>query len=954
MRRGPFLSLIFFVSGAAGLIFEIAWFYRCALIFGSSVWAAAITLASFMGGLAIGNALVGWRSDDLARPLRIYATAEFVVATAGIAVVHGLTLSTRLGLPLAQASIDSPRLINLIRLTTAFVVLLIPATAMGATLPLLVSARCGARGGVGTVLGRLYGWNTLGAVCGSVVAEAVLVRRFGVTGSAWIAGVLDGGAGLAALWLSRVPDADSEGLRTRELEETATREASAARAGSAKLARPRRILLAAFAAGGTLLALEVVWFRFMSMYVLTTTLAMSLMLAVVLAAIGIGSLAASTWLARGGGAIGHVPAVSLMAGCAVVLSYASFRTLTHGTQVGDWRQVLWFACVLTVPTSALSGVIFTLLGEALARDVTVGARAAAWLTLANTTGAMIGPLFATFLLLPVIGMELSFFVLSASYLVVALFSASTLDRGAPVWRRSTLAAAGAALLYALGAFPFGLMRDTYFPRAAAAYADDGSEIVETREGPSETIFLMQQSWMGKAVYQRLVTNGFSMSGTAISAERYMRDFVYLPMLLHKGPLRHALVVCYGVGVTASAATDLPSIESIDIVELSRDIIAMSDFIYPTDRHPLHDPRVRLHLEDGRFFLATTRERFDLITGEPPPPRTPGAVNIYTRDYFQLIYERLAEGGMTTYWLPVARPNPGTDVDTIIRAFCDVFEDCSLWNATPFDLMLVGSRHAAGGVSAEEFSSPWSMPALGAKLRAVGFEQPRQVGATFLGDASFLRALTANTPAVTDEYPQRLRPDPTRASLSDPRYGLEPEAAELYQRVMDSDRARRAFETSPLVRRYFPASLVGETLPMFDEQRILNRVMWEGGRPLRLIEDLDAVLTHTSLRTLPIWILGSDDVKQRIGAAANDREGTREYVNGIDALAMRQFADAAGLFAEAERRGFGGATVRSLRAYALCRADLVEEAQGLASGAQPHDADETHFWDWMRRACGNQG
>ena len=100
---------------------------------------------------------------------------------------------------------------------------------------------------------------------------------------------------------------------------------------------------------------------------------------------------------------------------------------------------------------------------------------------------------------------------------------------------------------------------------------------------------------------------------------------------------------------------------------------MSDVIYAPAAHPLRDPRVRLHIEDGRYFLETTAERFDLITGEPPPPRTPGAVNIYTREYFQLIHDRLAEGGMATYWVPVARPDPGTDVDTIVRAFCDVFE-----------------------------------------------------------------------------------------------------------------------------------------------------------------------------------------------------------------------------------------------------------------------------------------
>src|SRR6185295_2065277 len=127
---------------------------------------------------------------------------------------------------------------------------------------------------------------------------------------------------------------------------------------------------------------------------------------------------------------------------------------------------------------------------------------------------------------------------------------------------------------------------------------DGSEIVATSEGASETIFVMQQKWLGRPVYSRLVTNGFSMTGTTVPAMRYMRYFAYWPMLLHQTPLRRALVICYGAGITASAVLDVPSIETVDIVEISRGVVAASDVIYAPDAHPLHDRRVRLHIEDG--------------------------------------------------------------------------------------------------------------------------------------------------------------------------------------------------------------------------------------------------------------------------------------------------------------------------------------------------------------------
>jgi spermidine synthase len=943
------LSAIFFASGAAGLVFEIVWFYRCGLVFGNSVWAASIVLSSFMGGLAIGNGLVGWHGRRVRSPLRVYATAEFVVAGSGVALAYILSASATLIVPRSRLLLDNFWLSSALRLLTTFTALLVPATAMGATLPLLVSEMCRWRAGFGTALGRLYGWNTLGAVCGALSAEVVLIQRFGVTGTAWMAGLLNSGAGVAALWLARKEA--GRGVQVPVKEPPVRLRV---------LKRPRLVLAAAFASGGALLTLEVVWFRFLSMYVLTTTLALSLMLAVVLTAIGCGGLAMSKWLAGAPRAVGHLPSLSLAAGCAVIVSYGSFQSLTHGTQVGEWYRVLWFACVLTFPTALLSGAVFTLLGETLARDIGVPGRAAAWLTVANTAGSMCGPLLASFVLLPGLGMERSLFVLALCYAIVALLTTLALDAGDRRARRPVMVTAALAFLAASITFPFGLMGGTYFTRAAEAYGADGSEIVATREGQSEAIFLMQQVWLGKPVYHRLVTNGFSMSGTAIPAVRYMRDFVYLPMLVHPSPLGRVLVVCYGVGVTAGAVTDIDSVESIDVVEISRDVVAMSDLIYSSDEHPLHDPRVRLHLEDGRFFLATTSDRFDLITGEPPPPRTPGAVNIYTREYFRLIHDRLAGGGMTTYWLPVGRPDPGTDVNTIVRAFCDVFEDCSLWNATPFDLMLLGSRQVTGEpnaaaapgtpggpVSGAGLARAWSRPRLAPKLREIGFERPEQIGATFIGDSAYLRELTTDTPPLTDDYPQRLRPDPVRASLSDPRYRDDPAVAELYRRVIDPDRARDAFARSPLIRRLFPARLIADTLPFFDQQRMINRVLLEGGRPLALIDDLDAVLTGTSLRTLPLWILGSDDVKQRIAATGDDGAGAVAYTRGLQALAAREYLGAVSAFTDADARGFRGATLRPLVAYALYRGGRIDAARELARGAQPRGDDEVHFWNWLR-------
>ncbi len=941
-RDSRWLLLVCFVSGAAGLIFEMVWFHRSGLVFGGSAWATTLVLSSFMGGLTIGSAIVGRIGYRIRRLLRAYAAVEVVGGVSGVALTYALPGLTHAVITLTGPAAENLWRINAVRFVAAFTVLLVPTTAMGATLPLLIAALARSRAGFGPALGQAYGWNTLGAVAGVVGAEVWLIGRFGVAGSAWCAALLSLGAAAVALSLSH-RRAETHAPDTPE-SSAAGRTSPTSRSGALQHVRTWPLLGCSFASGGVLLALEVVWIRFLTMYVLSTTLAASVMLAAVLAAIALGGLSASVWLKRHPDAATYLPVVAFAAGCAVVASYAGFQVLTDGTQISAWYRTLWLACALSVPASLLSGVFFTLLGDALQREIAAETRTAGWLALANTAGGMCGPLVATFVMLPAFGMEGAFFALAAVYAGIgglALY-------GVGSWRNlrtPVFTTGGVALAVALAGFPFGLMHDVYFARAARPYTVDGSEIVATREGPSETIFLMQQKWMTQLVYARLVTNGFSMSGTAVPAMRYMRYFVYWPMVLHRGPITRVLVVCYGVGVTVGAALDLPSVRSIDVAEISPDVIAMSDVIYPSNP-PLHDPRVRLHIEDGRQFLQRTPERFDLITGEPPPPRTPGAVNIYTREYFQLIHDRLADGGITTYWLPVGRPDPGTDVHTIIRAFCDVFDECSLWNATPFDLMLVGTRRATGPESVATFVKPWGIPDLRSRLSEIGLELPQQVGATFLGDSTYLSQLTARTPPLDDDHPQRLEPVLDRPSLSDPRYGRNRAVTELYEAVIDPARARQAFAKSRLIRHLWPENLIDETLPYFDHQGVLNRVFWDGGRPLRQIENLHWLLTETPLRTLPLWVLGSDDVKERIAWRSNDGTGAAEYARGLTALVARDYLGAASAFADATQRGLQGDTIRPLRVYALCMAGRIDTARELAQGVQPLGVEERHFWEWI--------
>lgn len=943
-RHARWLGFVCFVSGAASLVFQVVWFHLAGLVFGSSVWATSLVLSSFMGGLACGSALVAHYGHRIHGLARTYAALEIAVAAAGTLLALALPGLTGTVTMMTAPVADTVWLANGIRFLVAFAALLAPATAMGATLPLLVASLTSERWGLGPALGHLYGWNTLGAVTGVAGAELLLVGAFGVTGAAACAALLCLVAAATAVGVTQ--HRENAHLPAHDHDSEVSHGVPAVEPDIGRQSRRRWILLAcAFFSGAILLALEVLWFRFLTMYVLSTTLAASLMLAVVLAAIGLGGLVASAWLRLQPEAVARLPCLALLTGCAVIGSYAAFEGLTAGAQVGSWRRIVWLASVLTLLPSLLSGAFFTLLGDALQRHVGMAARTTGWLTMWNTGGAMCGPPAAAFVLLPVIGMEAAFFVLAAAYGAVGV----AIMPGAGSWRMylrtPAVGVCGLALAAGLAWFPFGSMNEVYLPRIAQPYAADGSEMIASREGPSETILLMQQRWLDQPVYNRLVTNGFSMSGTAVSGLRYMRYFAYWPMFAHPGPLERVLVICYGVGVTVGAALDLPGVESIDVVEISPDIVAMSDLIHPSE-HPLRDPRVEVHIDDGRQFLHRTSERYDLITGEPPPPRTPGAVNIYTREYFQLIHDRLADGGIATYWLPVARPDPGTNVNGIIRAFCDVFGDCSLWNATPFDLMLAGTRNASGPGSVAAFARPWRLPALRARLEEIGLELPQQIGATFLGDAAYLDELTADRPALVDNHPFRLLPDPRAPSLSDPGYGSNPQVTELYDAVLDPARARDGLMRSDYLRRLWPAELIEASLPYFEHQRVLNRVMWDGGRPLAQIEDLHWLLTESPLRTLPLWVLGSDEVRARIAQQGDDGTGAVEYVRGLTAMARRDYPGAAAAFASAERRGLLGDAIRPLRVYAHCLAGQLEVAAVLARERTPRTKAERHFWDWL--------
>jgi predicted membrane-bound spermidine synthase len=910
------LCALFFVSGAAALLFETLWFRQAGLTFGNTVWASAIVLSSFMAGLALGNGLAARFGERVRRPLHLYALLEVAIAVTGVALVWGLPNLTTWLVPVLRPFLDQPWVVNTLRLLSGFMLLLVPATAMGATLPILVRALLVRDPSFGATLGRLYGWNTLGAVVGALAGEALLLEWIGVRGSAVAAAAADLGVAVLALALAGrlVAPAASPPARV------------AATSGS----RPWRLVGAAFLAGGILLALEIVWFRFLHLFAHSGSLAFSVMLAVVLAGIGLGGLCGGLWLRRDAAAFRHAPVLALLCGVAVAVLYTAFPLALPGDETRYARnpfEVLRLAVPLMLPVALGSGILFTWVGTALHSVLRVETRAAGVLTLANTTGAGLGSLAAGFVLLPGLGMERSFFLLAALYGAVALLLAGIGSKGRRRFRPFLLTGV-AAFALALILFPFGLMERRHFEAPARRYgAASETKIAAVREGRTETLLYLRKDLFGQPLSYRLLTDGFGMSATEVGARRYMKLYVYCPVALRPDP-RTALLISYGLGNTAKALTDTPSLERIDVVDISREILELSRIVFPEPgADPLSDPRVHVYVEDGRYFLETTRERYDLITGEPPPPKNAGTVNLYTREFFQLVYDRLAPGGVHTYWLPVHNLLE-SDTRSIIRAYCDVFADCSLWMGHGLDWMLVGSREAAGPPSEEAFARQWEDPVVASELRALGLELPEQLGALFLADARSLAPIMGDASPLVDDFPKRLA------------NRLVETTSPSYFRWMDAGPARDRFRDSEFVRRAWPDGLRRRTLPYFELQDLLNRISLGLSGPGAGVDEhlkrLHALQTGTPLRTLVLWELGSDHDRlrnARRAAARGARDGEVLRTLGLGALADREFDEAARHFRSARESGLRDPLVVYYEVYALRMAGRTDEAGRVATAAR---------------------
>ena len=784
MRRGSahaMLHVLFFCSGASGLIYEVVWVREFGNIFGNTVYSAALVVAVFMLGLGAGGFAVGrWadrrhagRGPSL---VKTYGCFELGIGLWGLLIS---LLLPHLGAfsALISSYVREPggwyamSAMSYLWRYVAAVLLVGPATFfMGGTLTLLIrEVVSGHLSTAGWRVATLYGVNTAGAALGCFLTDAVLVPVGGLRTAQMVAVLLNV---LAAAGAFRLDTRQAAAPRAPQPVE---------QAADPTLRRSLPLVALALALSGfAAMGMEILWFRHMTLVLGGFRAVFSLLLTVVLIGIWLGSVAGG-WLHR---RFGHPALWFALAQAAFVVSALAGLAATNldGIRHAEraWSEAfaaapgwvratvaVWLDLRPLVREAALPALVMGMtfpLGNAMVQrsEAAVGGRAGA-LYLANTVGAVAGSLACGFVLLPLLGMQRVAVVLAlgATLAVVPLVLASfTVE--AP--GRRERAALGGVIVAALVAVALWLtLPPAYLLRRAQDLLTPGAALVTMHEGVNEVVAVTEVPGEGR----RLWTNGHPMSATTRLTQRYMRVFAHLPLLSLQRPER-VLVICFGVGNTAHAASLHPSVRRLDVVDLSRQVLDHADYFSAANDGVLRDPRVSVYVNDGRQHLRVQpAAAYDLITLEAPPVALAGVGSLYSREFYELARSRLRPGGYASQWLPVAQVPPETTL-AMIGAFVAVFPQAVLLSGADAELVLMGVNGARIEIDPALVAVRLrEAPAVQRDLDRVDLGTVTEIVGTFVASAGALAEASRLVPAATDdrpiqEYGARSRFSPGRA------------------------------------------------------------------------------------------------------------------------------------------------------------------------------------------------
>lgn len=764
------ILVLLFGSGCAALIYEVVWLQQLQLVIGSSAVSLGLLLATYMGGLFLGSIAFPRLISNRHHPLRLYSMLEAGMAILGILILSGLPYVG--SLYIAGAAQGFPSL--LLRGIMCAACLLPPTILMGATFPILSRLMAVTKTGISR-MGLLYGANLAGAVLGCLWAGFYLLRVHDLPTATHIAVTINIVAALAGFGLA---------VRNRFQPSTgAVNEKSGTEVRGAAT-----IYIAIALSGLSALGAQVVWTRLLSVLFGPTVYSFSIILAVFLMGMGIGSGIGSIlarWSER--------PKLTF-AICQVMLGASiAWAAWTIAKSLPYWpidptrSMSPWFLFQLDLfralwailPATVLWGASFPLalasLG-ALAQD-------SGWLAArvygANTLGAIVGALVFSFISIPQIGtmhsqqLLMGIPTLAALAILASLFLRSDgrpYREPAPGWRGVVILGISivsvVGLIGTVSEIPWQVI--AYGRRVAVAMHSNLEQakthpidVLYRGEGLSSSVVITEQypleSWRPRLAslesgLRIIYVNGSVEASNAPDDMRLQRMVGHIPALVDGDP-RDVLIVGFGAGVTAGTFVTHPSVKRIVIAELESLIPPASAIFFRRENHGvLEDPRTTIVYDDGRHYLLTHDDRFDVITSDPVHLWVKGTSALYSKQYFEIVRRHLKPGGVVAQWLPLYDGNVEA-VKTAMATFFEVFPNGVFWSnhigdhctastltCGGYDLVLLGQT-APTNINVDELQERLDRPdhfAVVNSLRELGFKSAIDILATYLGQASDLK------------------------------------------------------------------------------------------------------------------------------------------------------------------------------------------------------------------------
>ncbi len=711
------IYLIFFLSGAAALVYEVVWVRSFSLIFGGSHLAVTTVLCVFMAGLAGGGYLIGRYADRIKRPLRLYGLLELGIGLSALTSAGLMRIYPSIYVPLAQGRDDSILYLSFLRVLFAVLAMIVPTTLMGGTLPVLTRFVSHHSENPAGRLSLLYGFNTLGAVAGTAAAGFFLLRFYSVSVTFATAILANISIGLVGITLSRQAEAvfppgerqaDSLGRIRRETV------ASPLRGKTDDLAL-WLVLWGIGISGFCALGYEVLWTRVLSMVVGASVYGFTTMLAAFLTGIALGSKAYGLFMQFPGvrdSVERHVLGfglVQMAIGLAALFVTIHIRNLPvdafaleqyfgavrlSSFETKQWANLALAFLYMVIPAFFM-GLAFPLAGQVHAISRGMVGRAVGEILAYNTVGAILGAGLSGFVLIYVFGIERSLQMLTVINIGVGLLVVMSLRRRGFLLP-ATAAVAAVLLFLALNPQRFRVWDTRFF----AIYRANQPEVFRTPEMVKEAMDNTEVLYYAEGVEaiissikvkggdQAFITNGRVEASSNLIDQQLQYTLGHLPMLLHRNP-RSVLVVGLGSGMTLGATSVHPGVERITLAELEPAMIGVARTFERYNHGVIDDPRLRIVFNDGRNFLLTTKEKFDVITADPIHPWFRGAGYLYTTEYFKLVSEHLTDGGVMCQWLPIYELTP-ENLKSVVETFTNNFRYAMLW-LTYYDSVIVGSN-----------------------------------------------------------------------------------------------------------------------------------------------------------------------------------------------------------------------------------------------------------------------